>query len=287
MFAVRRWLFIPLLTLLLLALAASAAAQEVSYKVKPGDTLAQIAELYSISQEAILVRNNLIDPNRLRSGQTLIIPTGPIAMPATHTVKPGERLIDVAIRYNTTVEALQQANSIANPNLVTTGTVLKLPSVGGPLPASTSGQGGANLPAVIPGPANFERLHTVDVGQDLRYIAALYGVTWQAIAARNALPNANYIQAGMRLVIPAVNPPFGTGGPNVTPTPQPNPPVVAAPVVPRRTLNGYYTVQAGDNLFAVAADLGVNIYTIAQANGLLNLNAIYTGQRLLVPGAVR
>jgi LysM repeat protein len=273
--------------LMLVTMASAVAAQEVSYKVKPGDTLAQIAEFYGISQEAILVRNNLIDPNRLRYGMTLIIPTGPIAMPATHTVKPGERLIDVAIRYNTTVEALQQANNIVNANLVTTGTVLKLPAVGGPLPASTSGQGGANLPAVIPGPANFERLHTVDVGQDLRYIAALYGVTWQSIAARNSLPNANYIQAGMQLIIPAVNPPFGTGGPNVTPTPQPNSPVVVAPVVPRRTVNGYYTVQAGDNLFAIASDLGVNIYTVAQANGLLNLNAIYTGQLLLVPGAVR
>ncbi len=47
--------------------------------------------------------------------------------------------------------------------------------------------------------------------------------------------------------------------------------------------NRLYIVQPGDNLFGIAARTGRNAYTIAQANGILNLNAIYVGEPLVLP----
>lgn len=249
-----------LVILILLFTTVTVFAQEQTYIVQPGDTIQRIANAFNVSVDAILLRNSIIDPNRIQRGQTLIIPLGAVTPPRTHIVKAGERLTDIAIRYNTTVQALLAVNTIPNPNNLVPGQVLTLPPIGGPI--------------------TFPVTHIVDTGETLRTIAERYGTTWQAIAAANNLANPNYIQAGMVLTIPA--PGFGTGGPVITPTP--TTPTVPGPIVPRRVINGRYTVQAGDNMFAIASDFGVNIYTIAQANGLLNLNAIYTGQSLIIPG---
>ncbi len=45
----------------------------------------------------------------------------------------------------------------------------------------------------------------------------------------------------------------------------------------------FYTVQRGDNLSAIAAQYGVTVTALAQANGIANSNNIYAGQALKVP----
>jgi murein DD-endopeptidase MepM/ murein hydrolase activator NlpD len=46
-----------------------------------------------------------------------------------------------------------------------------------------------------------------------------------------------------------------------------------------------YVVQAGDTLFSIARRYGVSLADLASANGLLNPNLIYVGQRLKIPGS--
>ncbi len=46
----------------------------------------------------------------------------------TYTVKPGDTLYAIAVKYGTTVQAIAAANNIANPNLIQVGQVLKIPS---------------------------------------------------------------------------------------------------------------------------------------------------------------
>lgn len=303
--------------LLLLAVAMVSYAQDRSHTVRAGETLTSIARQYNVSIEAILLRNGIIDPNRIRRGQTLLIPTGALTPPRTHTVKAGETLNDIAIRYNTTLDALRQANGLVAGGTLRVGQVLTLPAVGGP--------------------ANYARTYQVDRGDTLRSIAERFGTTWQVLAYVNNITNPNVIQAGQVITIPAA----GTTIP--TPAPVVSAPVVSAPVataapavtryvvrpgdtlnqiaerfgvtlqalnrannitnvralqpdtvliIPPRTQFGTggpvttpltgatYTVQAGDTLFAVAARAGVDVYTLARLNGILNLNVIYTGQVL-------
>lgn len=45
----------------------------------------------------------------------------------THTVKRGETLSAIAIKYGTTVEALASTNGIKNKNLIYPGQVLQIP----------------------------------------------------------------------------------------------------------------------------------------------------------------
>ena len=46
---------------------------------------------------------------------------------------------------------------------------------------------------------------------------------------------------------------------------------------------GTYTVAAGDNLSLIAADYGVSVDQLLQANGIQNPNIIYVGQQLILP----
>ncbi len=103
-------------------------------------------------------------------------------------------------------------------------------------------------------------VHIVQWGETLFSIGRRYGINPWAIARANYLVNPNYIRYGQRLVIP------GTcwGGP---------------------IYHGYrYVVRYGDTLTGIAARHGVNVWSLAQANGIYNMNRIYAGQVLVVPG---
>lgn len=103
-----------------------------------------------------------------------------------HVVEQGENLTLIASRYGTTVEAIVQANAIANPNLIYVGQRLVIPS--GNEPPSES-------------PAQAE-VHVVRPGEYLSLIARLYGTTVWALAAANDLANPSLIYPGQRLLIP-------------------------------------------------------------------------------------
>ncbi|MEM9955331.1 MAG: LysM peptidoglycan-binding domain-containing protein [Chloroflexota bacterium] len=254
-----RKLVLLLIIALLTAVGAVSAQENETYTVQAGDTLTSIANAFDVDADAILLANNLIDPNSLRVGQVLTIPTVALTVPRTHTVGAGETLNDIAIRYNTTVEALIDTNTIAQPSNLTIGQVLTLPAQGGP--------------------ATFPRNYRLDIGDTLRSVGEQFGVTWQQIAAFNNIVNPNYVQAGTVIIIPPAD--------FVVPTqPAIGGPVVVVPSTQVATLptlvNGVYTVRAGDTMFSIASAFGVNVYDIAERNGILNLNSIFVGQGLVI-----
>lgn len=61
----------------------------------------------------------------------------------THTVRQGDTLTSIARDHNTTVNAIVQANNLANPNLIRVGQVLTIPSGSAPtqtfFPATSQG----------------------------------------------------------------------------------------------------------------------------------------------------
>ena len=103
-----------------------------------------------------------------------------------------------------------------------------------------------------------EVTHIVQPGQTLFSIARWYGVDVWALARANNIVNPNRIYVGQRLVIPKSTVP---GASNV------------------------YIVKVGDTLYSIARVYKTTAWTIARANGIYNLNYIYVGQRLIIPGA--
>jgi LysM repeat protein len=161
---------------------ATPSANEFNYQVRTGDTLWGLALRFGTTVETIKDRNNLIS-DVIYKGQELILPgTAPgSGQTVTHVVQPGETLWGIALKYQTTVEAIAAANSIVNPNLIFAGQELTIPSGG------TSG--GA-------------RYHVVQPGETLWSIALRYNTTPWKIAAANGISNIHYIYANQTLRIP-------------------------------------------------------------------------------------
>lgn len=162
------------------------------YTVKPGDTLYGIAKKYGVTVSKLAAANNIPNTNLIRVGQVLVIPgtsstpVPPPASPLKYTVKAGDTLYSIAIKYKTTVAKLASANKITNANLIRVGQVLSIP-------------GTTSTPT--PPPASSTK-YTVKAGDTLYSIAKRYGVTVAQIASANKLSNVNLIRVGQVLAIP-------------------------------------------------------------------------------------
>ena len=137
-----------------------------SYQVRKGDSLSSIARRNGVSVTALASANNirnvqlivvghwLVIPSPAPAGSPLVAPTlvpavvpaqraveivpvaGPTATPVIYVLKRGDSLGAVARKYKVTVTALAAANGIRNPNRVTVGLRLVIPSA--PVPASAT-----------------------------------------------------------------------------------------------------------------------------------------------------
>ncbi|MGQ9787160.1 MAG: LysM peptidoglycan-binding domain-containing protein [Anaerolineae bacterium] len=161
------------------------------YVVRWGDTLFSIAAQFGVTVEAIKNTNNL-SSDAILVGQQLIIPVAsspsapaPPGSTTIHIVQPGETLFRIALRYNTTVEAIAQANGISNPWFIYPGQQLTVPL--GP----TSG--------VPPSP---RRTYVVQPGDTLYSIALRFNTTVETLMVLNNLSNANLLHEGQVLQLP-------------------------------------------------------------------------------------
>lgn len=146
---------------------------------------------------------------------------------------------------------------------------------GGPTLTPTVTIGGTPISNDFPGTIT----HTVRAGDTVGVLATLYGSSIEAIIAVNGLNQSAFIRVGQGLVIPVRLSAPVTSTPTITPIA----PVVPTfpPAVPPN--NTAYVVQPGDTLFRLAARFNTTITTIAQLNGITNVNLIKVGQQLLIP----
>lgn len=138
------------------------------YTIRRGDSLSGIAARHRITWRELADYNHIADPNRIRVGQTILLPpdavgtaaapqTGapapvaPAPAPAmagsgTYVVQPGDNLTVVARRNNTTIRALREVNNLSS-DTIRVGQTLKLPAGG----TSTSmADTGRSVPAPSP-----------------------------------------------------------------------------------------------------------------------------------------
>ena len=166
-----------------------------TYVVRNGDTLYRIANQYNTTVRRIADLNGITNVNLIRVGQVLRLPgtssggvNNPVTPLKTHTVRTGETLYALALRYKTTILAIAKENNIKNVNLIRVGQVLKIPG--------TSGSG------TVSPPSSSIRTYTVRPGDTLYAIANRYGTTILKIAQKNNISNVNLIRVGQVLRIP-------------------------------------------------------------------------------------
>lgn len=125
----------------------------------------------------------------------LLTPLAYAAPPAqepaiVYVVQLDDTLSAIALRYETTVQALVRANGITNPEFIYPGQRLVIP-----------GASPAPEPVV-----QSSVVHTVRRGETLSRIAWRYGTTVQALVAANNLTNPNLIHCGQKLIVPFASP---------------------------------------------------------------------------------
>ena len=104
------------------------------HQIVAGDSFESIAIKYGVTVRELVTAN----PHLLKIGDSLTVPVA-VAIPTegtsgsssttprTHTVKSGDTLYVLAIKYGTTVAAIAAANNITNLNNISVGQVLVIP----------------------------------------------------------------------------------------------------------------------------------------------------------------
>jgi LysM repeat protein len=163
--------------------------------------------------------------------------------PDTYTVQAGDTLFRIALRFDTTVQALMELNGLGDPNTIWVGQNLLVRGTRAvETPATTAGTGS----------------YTVQPGDFLGAIALRFNTTVAALTSLNNIVNPDLVYVGQTLLVP---------GGAAAPAPEPI----------------THIVQPGEMLSSIAAQYGVSMWAIAEANNLANVNFIWVGQALVIP----
>lgn len=255
---------------------ASTTATATYYTVQSGDTLSGIAVEYNTTTATLTSLNNLSNPNLIYVGQRLLVKSASTSTAAstasatstssttsatTYTVKSGDTLSSIASSHNTTTAALTSLNSLANPNLIYVGQVLKLANTTTASTSSTSSAASTSSSATT---------YTVKSGDTLSSIASSYNTTTSTLTSLNNLSNPNLIYVGQVLKVAGSSTSASTS--------------TSSSSASQATTSGTYTVKAGDTLSSIASSYNTTTAALASANSISNANLIYVGQVLKVTG---
>jgi membrane-bound lytic murein transglycosylase D len=182
---------------------AKASGLFVEHKVTSGQTLSHLSQKYGVPISAIMEMNGLTNKHRLSVGQRLIIPAHTTMTDAglkvsskrgekkksastTYTVKKGDTLSELALKFNTSPQELKRLNGLKNTDRINKGQKLLIPQES-------------------PAPTKVLKEHIVKKGETLWYLATEYGVSVSAIMSANNLSNAHRLKVGQPLMIPVTS----------------------------------------------------------------------------------
>lgn len=185
-------------------LAIPGEEPDVTHVVTRGETLAKIAATYGSSILAIVKANGIRNPNLIRIGQNIVVPSstssgGSSSAPASsapstgaarsgrhHIVRGGESLESIAAQYSgVSASQIADANGIVGRTIYR-GTRLFLDG-----------------PAYIGVGTEGETNYRIQSGDRLADIAAQFGIGLTTLVEVNSIKNPNLIRVGTSLRIPA------------------------------------------------------------------------------------
>jgi murein DD-endopeptidase MepM/ murein hydrolase activator NlpD len=168
--------------------------------------------------------------------------------PVEHVVQAGETLFAIAQQYNTTVEALVEANDIADPSLIAAGQTLIVPARAGEGSAQEGSQGGEqhrplNTYVIVP-------------GDTLEAVARRFDTSAATLAELNGVLSPTGLPAGGRLQVPGEN------------------------------VGRLHRVAQDETALGLALRYDLPLWEFLAINGLGSPGALLPGQRVWAPGEV-
>jgi LysM repeat protein len=108
---------------------------ETTYIVQQGDTLYSLGSRYGIPWQSLMKYNDMYDTDSLYTGQELKIPVREAARAplewdgvTTYKVQHGDILSDIGLLFGVSWREIAQLNGLTDPDHLTVGQVLKIPS---------------------------------------------------------------------------------------------------------------------------------------------------------------
>lgn len=165
------------------------------YVVREGDTLSQIAEMFSVNSNTILWANDIENVATIQPGDTLVI------LPITgvqHVIKSGDSLASIAKKYDGDVDEIMTYNRLAAAEDITVGDTVVVPGgniatvaptkrVGTPTKVTGSAAASASFMHPAPGTVKTQGIH----GYNAVDLAGSVGTVVRAAAAGEVLISKN------------------------------------------------------------------------------------------------
>jgi LysM repeat protein len=113
---------------------ATAQLSPIAYVVQPGDMLRMLALRFGTTVKTIAALNPRINPDSLVVGQVITIPAPRVPTPTlgpdeiAYTIRVGDTLYYLALRFGTTMEAIAALNPRINPNSLVVDQVIRIPA---------------------------------------------------------------------------------------------------------------------------------------------------------------
>ncbi|HEY8343797.1 MAG TPA: LysM domain-containing protein [Bacillota bacterium] len=215
-----------------------------------------------------------------------------------YTIRAGDTLFNLAARFNTTVQAIINANPGIDPNNLQIGQQICIPVAPGP--------------GVCPG--GF--LYTIRAGDTFFSIANRFNISVDALVQANPGVDPDRLQIGQQICVPTAPPAQCPGGffytiragdtffslaarfnvtvqqlINANPGVDPNRLQIGQQIciptqAPGPCPGGFlYTIRAGDTFFSLAARFNVTVQQLAAANPGVDPNRLMIGQQICIPTA--
>jgi LysM repeat protein len=265
-----------------LSSATNTRANQLTYTVRPGDTVTKIARKFQLSTNQLIALNDLGPKALIVAGQKLKLISDAVvpevqkkADAATvHIVKRGETIGSIATKHKLPITTVLAMNKLSATALIFPGQKLVIGSV---IPKNPKQQ--------------TPNVHTVQQGETLALIANKYGLALNLILELNGLSESSLIYSGLNLKLKPIEIAQSNLGKKSLPTKS-----IAAPLSeglsstdPHRPTNtcqlhGYHLVKAGESVSKIAAIYGVTTQAVLSENSLTWSTMIFIGQKLAIPG---
>jgi membrane-bound lytic murein transglycosylase D len=183
-----------------------------------------------------------------------------------HKVKNGEAISQIALKYNTTVAQIREANNLRG-NTIRAGHYLLIPVATKPLSAYSQSADARLAKTQNRKRAGSKVEHVVSKGESFWTISRHYKVTHRQLAAWNGMAPGDPLPVGRKLVVwtDAVS-----DSPRMSPT----------TTLGNTTRKLRYTVRNGDSLYLIANRFRVSINDIARWNNIDKNKILRPGQKL-------
>ncbi|MCB0060776.1 MAG: LysM peptidoglycan-binding domain-containing protein [Caldilineaceae bacterium] len=204
----------------------------------------------------------------------------PLPIPAggmQYQIQPGDTLLSIGLRYGVEWPMIAGASGLSEYSLLQIGQVIRIPgveNVGGYVGEQIQAASAAQ-PVVYTEPQDsntFIRRYTVQQGDTLDRIAAIYDISWQELARENGLGEYSVLTVGKELRIPGAVQRKATDS-TTDSTDEPTTTVQSAAQTVRE-----HVVRPGDTIISIALQYDMDWHDLLQLNHLTESTVLQLGQ---------